>query len=250
MRNDYLRDSNQYYGPNVPVASDFGRLDLACQRGVRGDAGGTSTLQGPISVGGQGMTLSSTTTKIEGGVSTAEGGRLHVGTSWPQLSPSRTRSLVVPFRRNAHSVFSKASFSSNPYGVVGSADSNGLWVPIPQRLIHDAVNVVSVTFAFRVGVAHAGVPATLPGFGFVKLDANSVATIIASGSVPTPGSADAWYNHGDPQTFALTLGVTTDTKAHSYLISWTDESGSNALAGNIYHSATLAYNGIADLHFP
>lgn len=265
--NDFARWSGEWFPETVPTARDMRALDLAASKTIDGDNGGTWAPTKPIIVGGAGLKLNAgafgNANSIEGGVVTSSGGRLVLADNdFPLVSPSRTRSIVVPLQTmrfdevNAYQVEIAAGALGGitfPYGSTGGFFPQ---LAIPSRSFHRGATLLSASLSFRVGFRHSTVPATMPAFRLTRTERtrNTLTggeDFLAAGfkALAVPGTADLYYAGGNAQTITMTCdqnNTALDPATYTYLLLIRPEpTGLN----DIFHSLTLNFSAIADLRF-
>jgi hypothetical protein len=254
--NDYVRRDGQWVGNPVPVPRDLQLLDVAQYKSLNGDSGGTWNPAQAITIGGAGFNLTGSAAHIlSGGVRTDSGGRLELGhDDWPTFASSRSRNVVIPLL-NIHTDIADSypiDASLDPVGTkITATTSNVYQWTLPQRYLHNGATIAGVDLTFRVGVPHTGIP-TLPTFTLARFNqGHSVYGVIATGTLPAPASATAYYANGNAQTFSgsVTGNAVVDVGLYTYIFSFFDERSTNALPGNIYSSMTLHFDTIADMRF-
>ncbi|HEY1692249.1 MAG TPA: hypothetical protein VGG39_08805 [Polyangiaceae bacterium] len=190
---DFVRPSGQWTNEMVPGALDYQRFDDHQSRAVNGDTGGSWSPSQPIVIGGAGLQSSASGTLLEGGASTATGGRLVVAASagdFPQLSPSRSRTITVP----VIDLLSTAGVSGinvvrddvHGWGIAappGASSFVTVYVEIGGRYLHAGARLASASIEFVVTKQ----PAALPSqpLGFVILSADDTGAPAASQLNPT-----------------------------------------------------------------
>jgi hypothetical protein len=112
--------------------------------------------------------------------------------------------------------------------------------------MHHGASLTSVAVRFRVTVARTSLPATQPQAIFSRADAAGAFTALATSTLSAV-NADAYFNGGKPQGLALAsfaggLPHTVDVSTNTYLLDWVDETGANAMAGNLIHSVVLTFS--------
>lgn len=219
--------------------------------------------QGGISDGGYvgGITLT-TAAGLRSGV--AGGIQLSGGSSdWISFLSGRSRSNTARLL-NPRSLLTGWTISQ-PIGQVpcltGPATSQ--YQVIPLDFLHDGsvsgATLSSVAFVFIVPTSHSGVP-TMPTFEIFRqpLAAGSSWSIPqplnSSGtqSPSAPGSGSAWYNSSLVQQFAYSCNQNNviDTTQYAYSAYIVDETGGNAIAGNLYVAMIPTFTGITNMAFP
>lgn len=122
-----------------------------------------------------------------------------------------------------------------------------------------AAKIDYAVVAFKVGEAHANVPASLPRIRVIAVATDGTitplrardATTDADGfqHVGTPASGAAWYNGGAAKAATYTCNVVlpVDSGTHLYFVEIVEESGTNAwvTTGNIYLSCRTVYSSVA-----
>jgi len=265
-----------YTAPNIPAASWWETVDLTLSKAINGDGGGAWTPSAPIIIGGAGMLFGGAWT-LSGSASyanaSASGKRVTHGDSDYFVLKSghtgATRTLVTPCARIVDGTATDAAFAlNNPYvaascGYGGGnpvpantsgAPSYRLFVPLT---VHHGATLTQAVITFVVSTSHPGVPTTMPRYRVYRVDASGVVTPLRSASTlplgfepfPTPASGAAWTNSSSPQSFTYTInaGTVIDSTKYAYVCEILDESGTNALVGNIYLDVTCTFTTIPDL---
>ncbi len=167
-------------------------------------------------------------------------------TDWVTFNNPRSRSIVVPLMP----LGPVTGWSANTNGTfTASANGNALTLACP--VVHNGSTLASATISLVVA-AHAGIPQFMPSILITQLSMTLGATgaTMVAGSIPVPASGAAWHAGGAVQTFTIAglVGLVDNTQ-NAYIISLSDESGSNSVAGNIYNCISLNYTNINDMRF-
>ncbi len=144
-------------------------------------------------------------------------------------------------------------FSRDGSGFFLVGNGNGQLQHLVLPRPHQGSRIVSATIYFQVGASHSGAPTTTPGIGIERFDATGAFSHeVGFQQVPPPASGAAWYAGGLPQSFTTTVGTgnTVDCGQYYYILTISDEGGTNAVAGNIYTGVSVLYDSIADMRFP
>ncbi len=127
--------------------------------------------------------------------------------------------------------------------------------------VHNGGTISGVTVWFAVTQTRLSLPASMPQMRVIAVDGSGNVTPLLSNpaafgwtgngyiTLPTPGSASAYYNTGANQAFsyACDAGVIADTTQFTYYVEIVDESGANAMGGNNWVSASTLITPINDL---
>jgi len=256
--NDYVRRDGQWGGNPVPVPRDMQRFDVAQYESVNGDGGGIYSPSSPIIVGGAGVVLSGPNAHtITGGVRTTNGGRLELGhNDWPTIAAPLSRIIVIPFERvlQDNGDAYQLDVSLDPVGVkFANVVNTPVQWSVPQRFFHHGSTILGVTLNFRIGQPHLAVPASRPSFTLYRFHQGRTALdSVATGVLPNPGTGSLYYAGGAGQAVAGTMtpaNAGVDVGLYTWLLQLNDESGANAMSGNVYTSMTLTFGTINDLRF-
>lgn len=195
---------------------------------------------------------------VAGGFKTTAVGGIQLAggaTDYPAFSATRSRSVVQPLN---DAVFETAGTSQQFLSYFENTTSGspvGLSLfMVPIRAPHNGATLSSVLIYFAVGQAHSGVPASMPTMGVERFKFDGTGTVSLLSTLytfPTPGSGSAWYNGGAAQAAFITFDQNNviDTSQYAYQLFITDETGANALNGNLWYSAVLSYTNISDMRF-
>ena len=262
MHNDYVRPSGQWLAHTVPTARDLQRLDDLGSRSVNGDEGGTWNPTSPIIIGGQPIQVTTAASSYEGGARTENGGRIvHADNDVPIFSTTRTRSVLVPLYRLHDSTKAYVDYATGPLGLISQYFNIYATVQLDGRYFHKAATLSTVTLRFRVGQSHTSLPTNLPGFNLARINSTRTAFDFLHSStyslvrLPTPASADAYYNAGAPQSVVMTCNqnnTNVDPTTYVYVIILGDEGAGGGTIDpslNIFHSLKLDFTNVADMRF-
>lgn len=171
---DFVRPGGQWPGEIVPGAQDYRRTDDAQSRIVNGDGGGNWNPTKPIVVGGAGVILNTTGSLLNGGVSTATGGRVVLlsvaANNTPQLTQPGTDRIILPFMNgyaptadtsNVSSLpddFANALTSPGTVGLQSGVQSTSILTEIPGRFLHQGASFTTFVMRFRVLAKPSAVP--------------------------------------------------------------------------------------------
>jgi hypothetical protein len=225
----------------------------------------------PIVVGGAGIWFASPTCFVENGANIttppASGKRVTYGAGTPndygQLVNAHTGSTRT-LRTNCAGLEAASWFVATANGAQGAAGDpvNG---PVPHGYVplrvHQGAQLTQAVLTFFVGQTHANVPQHLPRFLVSATDqfGNVILFHVGTSSngdtsgfiqPPPPASGAAWFNGGAAQTMVFNpnnpVNPVIDRTKYIYTAEIIDESGTNALSGNLYSDVTLLFSGIAD----
>lgn len=196
-----------------------------------------------------------------GGLATTTAGGLKLGggsTDWPTFSATRSRtntSRILNPRSLASGWTVNTGFGCQC--LVGPATSQQQFIPLD--FLHDGATLQAILFTFLVPNSHASVPQNLPQFNVFSFNAGIIgspsfltATSLGGGyQGPNPAdyTGSSWYNSGANQQFeyVCNAGVVIDAVAHAYVVSITDENGTNSQSGNCYLFAQPFYTSIPNM---
>lgn len=145
---DFVRPDGNWWPASVPNSADFQRWDTKQDAAVNGDLGGTYAPSSPIVIGGAGLSMG-TLSRCTGGVATATGGRLVLGTAvgdFPLLAPFRSRTITLPADERVMRVDPSS---------IGS-----MTVPVPSRYLHDGAPISGIGIRFVVPTPNFTIPGT------------------------------------------------------------------------------------------
>jgi hypothetical protein len=192
---DFARPSGQYPPETVFTHVDAQRWDVAQSKAANGDLGGADAPTTPVILGGTaGVNLTTAGSTITGGVATAQGGRLVLGVNdWPQLSPARSRSILMPVWDARVSGTGSGSGLEATYiealtspSALHPLTSSGYvyQVSVPPRYLHHGANLAALTLRFRVRAP--ALPSTRLILGFVGIN------VAAAFQTLTPPATGVW----------------------------------------------------------
>jgi hypothetical protein len=240
-------------------ASVLRDLDQKLFQSISGDGGGTWAPTSPIEIGGQGLIASGpcVVTGANGRIMTWAGSRFVLGDNdFPILLPghaSSTRTLVNSC------ILAFADHEVRISGANVQTTVTGSRLVIPFSRVHHGATLTQAVFNFAVGTAHSNVPARLPQFRVVRVDAQgNISPLHVSASAPdgylsppTPQSGADWYAQGLPQpfTYVCDRNNVIDVGSFTYAAQIIEESGVNSLAGTMYATIALTFQNILDMRF-
>jgi hypothetical protein len=263
-----------FYAAGAPLPQAYWRaLDLNQSQSLT-EAGGTYTPSAPLVWGGQGawiaggqvLTFSNgaaVTTPASSGKRITHGDSDYFVLAPGHTGASRTLHMSLGLALDASGGTARMAYDNVTDGVqnFGAGGAGGrLIVPLSGSVSNGAL-LGSCTVSFKVGSAHAGVPASLPRFRLFKVDAAGSVTNLnlttfsadAGGFVPfapAPASGTAWYAAGAVQTFTWSPDggfATVDTSKDVFFLEIVDEAGTNSLNGNYWLSLQTTIVTIPDL---
>lgn len=243
-------------------------LDTAQAKLLNGDDGGTYAPSGLVTVGGAGIWFSADCTLTSGATAVnalGSGARfVHADNDFNGLAVGHTygaRFLHVSGGRFIDVSGGTARFAYDNGGDRAQAQTpgcHGLW----ELRVHNGATFYEVVVTFKVGSDHSSnwPVGSLPRMRVFAVDGDGTMTILkttggaAAGGwmqIATPASAAAWYASGNAQTFTYLLdaGTIVDTSRCTYFAEVIDESGTNAMANNAYHTFASYFQAIADMRF-
>jgi hypothetical protein len=212
----------------------------ALDKSVAGD-----TISGAIAIASTGKIQASAAGAL---IQTTTGGRIQLGDNdYPTFSATRSISRALPIiiqqGPNFNWTVTNEGSTSNSLGVSGYMD-------ITAALI-DGSTLSSVDVYFSVGAAHSGVPIALPLLAVYRrvITAPNPASLGNAVYSPTPSSGAIWTNAGNTNTWNVpcTTNNVIDRSQYCYFVALTDESGANAIVGNVYQALRLNMTAIADM---
>lgn len=270
MHHRYVRAPSGLWataGTNVPSNIDFQIIDEQLYGSINGTDGGTWNPTSPIVIGGAGLKLGLTmklpSTSYSRLVSLEEvhaSNVHHRGDPYPNIAP---QAITCPIQ-----------YSYDRVGTQTLYMATRIFVPLDDYL-HNGATLSNVRLSFRVGKAHASVPATLPTIGILRVPGTLSGGAVGLRStgilqtIATPVSGADWYREGALQTFNYVCNSLNviDRSNYIYYALITEESGSGGFAydkgtalsapvnqvddvGNIYHSLRLDFTAITDMTIP
>lgn len=171
-----------------------------------------------------------------------------INVNWPTWQTPINRSLIQPVAEGQPLL---GTFSILVQGVSDNA-AGGSWVTTISRL-QNGGTLSSIVMSWSVGFSHSNVPSVLPNLSVVRYTyGNEFAPVTLSSTdpqfLPAPGSTAAYYNSGHVKTLTYTCNQNNviDNTQYYYVVSITDESGSNSLAQNNFLSLQCNYTNIPD----
>jgi hypothetical protein len=261
----------------VPTPALLRRLDQFSSELVNGEDGGTWAPTDPIVLGfyrSPTLFLSTAGSVLSGDVVTVRGnadaserdrpGLVLVDGAVPVLQSSRTRSIVVPlapFMERGGAVTDDRGFLLDP-ATMGAKQKNlnlpWFTVPLPLRAQHAGATIASVDFRYRIANQRSALPVYMPTFRVVKCTAGALAPLHtvaapydANGSLPDQAATAAdYYDNGNVRTTTYTPNqnnTALDPTTAYWAVEVIGEGGANAMAGDIYLSATVHLTSIADM---
>jgi hypothetical protein len=250
-----------WFDPAVPSGQDLKTLDTNITKAINGDGGGTWSPGTVLTIGGAGRWFAGPTPLAGSSIvltPTGSGLRITLGDSDEILlnvgHSGRLRTIHTPCLAASFSPVAYWIPNLTFYGLQSTLTGSRFVLPLR---VHHGGTIGTVTFNFRPGASHIGVPARLPAFRVYQVDALGNVTPLQTGTsvdangfqlyLPVPASAAVWNAAG-----AISLNYTCnptviDTTQYAYYAEVVDESGVNALPGNVYQSVTANFNTIADL---
>ena len=263
--NKHLSFAGQWPGANTVYGPTLRQLDQAIFEAINGDDGGTWTPLTPVSIGGQGMRVTTTSSLISGDVITLpkSSGIKLLDNDWPTFVAARTRSVFVPFSSwtettNDFSHNTDASLFFPKRNGLQPGAAIGITVPINDALrLHNGATLSSVDIRMRVPVPHQGsgsAAAIASAFSLYRTSPGATTQYLNSagfGLVTDPvASLDAYYAAGLPRTVAYTCNQnnTVDTASWSYILQITDQADALGVQ-NEYLGATLNFTNILTMAF-
>ncbi len=257
MHNDFVREDGQWPPETVPTARDWALFDRAQSKGLNLLGGNAWSPATPIVVGGAGLVLGSGCS-VRGGLRTESGGRLVLGESdWMLVTPARGRTSVVPLEDSPLSTLAARTWEriAAPMGVRVTAVTSAIFsFALASRAMHDGGRLTSAVLRFRIGQFHPAVPAYQPSFGLRRMPIGRATSVNlwSSGAAvvsPAPTTPVGYFAGGAAQTITLACNQNNDidSSLYAYVLDITDERGTGALPGNIFHSLELHFTNITDL---
>jgi hypothetical protein len=261
------------------TSSEINDIDANIENALDKTSGASDTLESQVTITGAGDLIVGAGTTIDANTATSvikasasgakiiatgagakirteSGGRIELADSdWPTFSATRTRNVPFPAMPSIYETtkFSvSATASGAPYINSASSGPGGVfWEEVPP---HNGANLASLTMYWRAVAMHLALPAVFPSIEVFRVTTNSVntmASLHSGGAAFYSTGLLATYNDGAIKsiTFTPNQNATIDTSQYHYLVKMTDESGANAINGNIYYSFLAVYNTISDMRF-
>lgn len=255
----------------APRAVEIAQLDqLLSQRGM--DAVGDNAIVGEVSVEPDGAyaaawALTGSALLTHSNIETESGGRLRLGDNdHATLLAAGTRTVAVSmlemFQGNAR-VSTGVTQASGGTFVVDAAsggirsslltNSGGVVTEFPLVRPQDGAVLDSLSIRYYLPALPTGVPSTMANLSLFKIArSNGAKTLIAGASIPTPGSAFAYFAAGALQTLTVaSVGETVDLATYRYGIQFTETGTGAGPTGNVsmfpvYLQIEFGYTTIAD----
>lgn len=131
-----------------------------------------------------------------------------------------------------------------------SGPGTGTTVNFEVARVPNGATITSVTLGVIISNSHSGIPGNLPAFTVFRLDLTTGAVVSCgpAATFPTPGSTAAYIAASAEQFWGVTLtgNNVMDESKYEFFAQLSDESGTNAIAGNNYVSV-LAVVSIPDM---
>lgn len=183
---DFVRTAGQYPPELAIGANDYQRLDLGQWKGINGDGGGSYAPTRPIVMGGfNAFNLTTAASQLEGGISTATGGRVQLdasgGNNQPVLVAPLGDTIVVPCLELLSPLADLVGGGGFSYlqdddvnltdapGFFGSQTvlsvNNATFIPLSSRYLHQGASWSKLRLHFRVPTKPAS-NAALPAIAF------------------------------------------------------------------------------------
>jgi hypothetical protein len=178
-RIDPVRPGANWPNECVPGAQDWQRFDVNQWRNVSGDLGGSYSPSKPIVIGGSGLSSSVSGTLMSGGVYTATGGRVVIAASagdFPQLSPPRARTIMVPLSEcflpnditGSGSLITRVFNDQTGWGI--QANGGNIVLGIPGRYLHIGAQLRRAAIDYRIQLRPTVVPSGLMALAWFGSD--------------------------------------------------------------------------------
>ena len=267
-------DSLWATGP-VVTGTELYTIDLTLTAALNGDGGGSWTPAAPIVLGGAGLWIGGPALLSNGpNVLTSAGNHIVQGSNdyiyLGGTHTSATRVIDTPLQGY---VTQGATGNDQTYFAVTGRVGNSGFAAVPSvpsgtrfltpLAVHNGATLASAVLTFRVMDSHAsGIPDSLPAFRLLAVDVNGNVLPLSSttyassdGSVALtrPATNVLYVASNAAQTISMTCDQNNviDVTKYAYLVEVTDETGANsyqaAQLGNVFHSVTCTFTGIADL---
>jgi hypothetical protein len=242
-------------GGQVIVREAGSALEVREAAALRVDGTGTLSVQG-----GAIATVTGSGSKVELAASatleTKTGGRIVLGDSdWPTFSAVRTRTRAFGFNPCAAP---PAGWTHELFGRLESAAPSPTTTPAVLYMevpAHNGARLLAVGLSMAIGSSHF--PADKPSFDVVRLNLATNAYTTLGLAVATPSGTDAasYYSGGANKIAIFSCGSTAglepmNAATYRYFLSFIDEHGAGALAGNKVNYAYAIYDDIVDMRFP
>lgn len=258
-----LSDAGWYRGLKIP-ASVIRNIDEKTKKAIS-ETGGTWSPSAPIILGGEGLELQCALQLTNATANPGAGYYFIFGDD----DYFQNEALVSRTIDDSPQLMS-GSFSGGREFVAYCNDSTGAASMMARHpgargrfplRIPDGSYLAAVAISFRVGTAHANVPATLPKARVVRIAADGTITphpdctndVERDGwlSPALPASGVLWYAAGAIQTLTLNFDYTitdqADTSTYAYALEWIEEDGTNAFnptndeGNHVVHLCTTVY---------
>lgn len=247
----------------VVTTSGAGSIHAATAGGVE------ATVAGGITANAQGGIQSGVSAGIALTGGTGDQITFGVGGASP-----RTRTLAVPLdamaisngtiavgnipdfvpMTSSQSAFGGTTGTSLVTAVASTSNPYAYYVPL-RGFLHNGATLTSATLYLQGASGHANVPTgtNLPSFGLMRW-APLTGTLVwlAAGNSPsfdTTGTLSA-YKALHSWSFACNQDNVIDRSQYDYYAVIWDESGANAVSGNMYTGMLLNFGSIANMQFP
>ena len=267
--NKHLSFAGQWPGANTVYGPTLRQLDQSIFEAINGDDGGTWTPLTPVSIGGQGMRVVTTSSLISGDVITQKnsGGIKLLDNDWPTFVANRTRSIFVPLSSwvepssDYYRAWSGSPFFPKRVQVTPNDVNNYaliFYVPLNDALrLHNGATLASVDIHMRVPIPHSGsgVATAIASAFSIQRDSPGGSTQYLNsavlGVVQDPvASIDAYYNNGVPRAvnYPCNQNNVIDTASWSYRMLITDQADA-LMSFNEYLGATFNFTTIPNMAF-
>lgn len=239
------------------TATELREIDYRIASGINGDDGGSWEISGDtLEVGGEGMWCAGLWTISGSGVvtgNTTDAPIVLGDGDYFELHGAHTAADRALATNLGEGIWDENVDYEGGYSapVVSTVPDDGARIACRLR-VHDGATFDSVEVAFLVAI-HTNVP-VMPRLRVVRVDAEGTKVPLTSNdaagfvSPPSPATGAAWRASGATQTLTINLdaGTIVDASAYEYWLEIIDETGADAVAGNIYFTALSSFSGIAD----
>jgi hypothetical protein len=278
-----LLPTTAYVQGAVLGATTLQALDTAQYEAINGNAGGTWSPGATIVVGGSGMWATGLwQVGSSPSVMGATGGtaRLTHGTSdWVNLASGHfysSRTLRTSLGPAADTSFwtpgqdgnglpsiayNSASRAAVVQGVTQGNFLGGARLAMPLR-VHNGGTLTEVAVFYKIAGPRTALPANVPQMRVVQLDMLGNCTPLETAAVQassqyqgngwiafniSTASPSAYYDGGVLRSAVYLCNAVINTALYAYAVQVIDESGSNALSGNVFIQALAYESGIPDI---
>lgn len=239
--------------PTTPVLYvSNGEIDILTAGGVVSN----------IASGVESNTAGGITSLVAGGISSGVDGGFVLsgdGYDWVSFGTTRSKSLVVPIvpittfiTQNYGSpyaaFFNSSTIVSNTPGILTNTASNidnvenVFHVALP--ITYNASTLSSATLLYKLGTTSTRSPSALNlGFAIYQASNTGAGSTILGSQYLTGGTN---YGVAGAQMLTANIGTTVNNTTYAYYAVIQDESGTNAIGGNVFFNLTLNFTNITN----